>query len=189
MQGVLCGNVHIKYNANCFLFQKAKYAQPYTLAQPAQHSCSFLSQTSFVLAPLGLKEMEMSAMQANSIGKKIFTSQSIKPLHQAVSSPMSPHYGGLIWKPVWPCFLFNNVRVAIKKKILLSSRLQRKSVLQLVPCMVQLQLACTVYQPKSHFNKPPKFFANWDLTITHLIIITDAFDKHLRIKINDKNFE
>ena len=63
----------------------------------------------------------------------IYTSQSIKPLHLAVGSPMNPHYGGLVWKPVWPLFLFNNVRVTIKKKILLSSRLQRKSVLQLVP--------------------------------------------------------
>ena len=156
MQGVLCGNVHIKNNANCFLFQKAKYAQPYTLAQPAQHSCSFLSRTSFVLAPLGLKEMEMSAMQANSIGKKIFTSQSIKPLHQAVSSPMSPHYGGLIWKPVWPRFLFSNVRVAIKKKILLSSRLQRKSVLQLVPwasCSSHVQ--CT--SPRVILTSPQNF--------------------------------
>ena len=116
MQGVLCGNVHIKYNANCFLFQKAKYAQPYTLAQPAQHSCSFLSRTSFVLAPLGLKEMEMSAMQANSIGKKIFTSQSIKPLHQAVSSPMSPHYGGLIWNLCGPVFSSIKSEQQLRKK-------------------------------------------------------------------------
>ena len=137
-------------------FKRLSMQQPYTLAQPAQHSCCFLSRTSFVLAPLGLKEMEMSAMQANSIGKKIFTSQSIKPLHQAVSSPMSPHYGGLIWKPVWPRFLFNNVRVTIKKKILLSSRLQRKSVLQLVPwssCSSHVQ--CT--SPRVILTSPQNF--------------------------------
>ena len=157
MQGVLCGNVHIKYNANCFLFQKAKYAQPYTLAQPAQHSCSFLSRTSFVLAPLGLKEMEMSAMQANSIGKKYLLLRVLNHcIMQAVSSPMSPHYGGLIWKPVWPRFLFNNVRVTIKKKILLSSWLQRKSVLQLVPwssCSSHVQ--CT--SPRVILTSPQNF--------------------------------
>ena len=35
----------------------------------------------------------------------IYTSQTIKPLHQAVGSPMNPHYGGLVSYNVDLCIL------------------------------------------------------------------------------------
>ena len=67
-----CGNVPVKNNVNyCFLFKKAKYAYSSCTLKPSLHSslAPFCLAHLFAFAPLGLKETETSATQANSLEK------------------------------------------------------------------------------------------------------------------------
>ena len=81
-EGVRCGNVPVKNNANRFLFRKANYRMYiYLYPIPRVRSSSPLQPEKRVII--------------------IYTSQNIKPLPRAVSSPMNPHDEGLTeyWRP------------------------------------------------------------------------------------------
>ena len=74
--GVHCGNVPVKNNVNFFLFKKAKYAM-HSSCTLKLSLCSSLAPFClaylFAFAPLGLKETETTATQANSSQKKVLS--------------------------------------------------------------------------------------------------------------------
>ena len=74
--GVRCGNVPVKNNVNCFLFKKAEYAM-HSSCTLKPSLCSSLAPFClahlFAFAPLGLKETETTAIQANSSQKKVLS--------------------------------------------------------------------------------------------------------------------
>ena len=72
--GVRCGNVPVKNNVNCVLFKRLSMHSSCTLKPSLRSSLApFCLAYLFAFAPLGLKEKETTATQANSSQKKVLS--------------------------------------------------------------------------------------------------------------------